>query len=156
MKDLIIRKGEIDDMKDVLLMIKELAKFENAEQEVNTTVNQLKQDGFGSKKLFEVIIAEYKNEICGYAFFYQGYSTWKGATLYLEDIMIKPKLRRKGLGSILFNEIIKEAKARGVKRLDWQVLDWNSSAIAFYEKYKASLDGEWLNGRLFELDLKNF
>ena len=70
--------------------------------------------------------------------------------------MIKPKLRRKGLGSILFNEIIKEAKARGVKRLDWQVLDWNSSAIAFYEKYKASLDGKWLNGRLFELDLKNF
>ena len=75
MKDLIIRKGEIDDMQDVLLMIKELAKFENADQEVNTTVNQLKQDGFGSKKLFEVIIAEYKNEICGYAFFYQGYST---------------------------------------------------------------------------------
>ena len=69
MKDLIIRKGEIDDMQDVLLMIKELAKFENAEQEVNTTVKQLKQDGFGSKKLFEVIIAEYKNEICGYAFF---------------------------------------------------------------------------------------
>ena len=88
--------------------------------------------------------------------FYQGYSTWKGATLYLEDIMIKPKLRRKGFGGVLFKEIIKVAKKREVKRLDWQVLDWNSSAIAFYEKYKATLDGKWLNGRLFELDLKNF
>ena len=156
MKDLIIRKGEIDDMNDVLLMIIELAKFENATEQVNTTVEQLKQDGFGSKKLFEVIIAEYKNEICGYAFFYQGYSTWRGATLYLEDLMVKENHRRKGFGGHLFDEIIRIAKDRDVKRLDWQVLDWNSSAIEFYRQYKATLDGQWLNGRLFELDLKKF
>ena len=156
MKDLIIRKGEIDDMNDVLLMITELAKFENAAEQVNTTVEQLKTDGFGSKKLFEVIIAEYKNEICGYAFFYQGYSTWKGVTLYLEDLMVKAKNRKQGIGSYLFDEIIRIAKDRNVKRLDWQVLDWNSGAIEFYHQYKATLDGQWLNGRLFELDLKKF
>jgi|TARA_B110000438_G_C15787222_1_gene638992 GNAT superfamily N-acetyltransferase len=156
MKDLIIRKGEIDDMNDVLLMIIELAKFENAAEQVNTTVEQLKIDGFGSKKLFEVIIAEYKNEICGYAFFYQGYSTWKGVTLYLEDLMVKAKNRKQGVGRCLFDEVIRIAKDRNVKRLDWQVLDWNSGAIEFYHQYKATLDGQWLNGRLFELDLKKF
>ena len=129
MKELVIRKAEKSDMNQVMSMIVELAKFEKAQNEVQTNVKQLEEDGFGLKNCFEALIAEYNQEVCGYALFYQGYSTWKGATLYLEDIMVRESFRNKGIGEKLFKEIVNIAKQKNVKRLDWQVLDWNSKAI---------------------------
>ena len=154
MKELVIRKAEKSDMNQVMSMIIELAKFEKAQNEVQTNVQQLEEDGFGLKNCFEALIAEYNQEVCGYALFYHGYSTWKGLTLYLEDIMVRESFRNKGIGDKLFREIVNIAKQKNVKRLDWQVLDWNSKAIKFYKKQQATLDGSWLNGRLFEKDLK--
>ena len=154
MKDLIIRKAKKSDMQQLLYMITELAKFEKAQEQVQNSVEQLQKDGFGGKSYFEALIAEYQNQVCGYALFYEGYSTWKGVTLYLEDLMVREPYRNKGIGEKLFKEIVNIAKQKKVKRLDWQVLDWNKSAIDFYKKQQASLDGSWLNGRLFEKDLK--
>ena len=156
MKELIIRNALPTDMEAVLSMIKELAEYEKALDKVKMTTEQLIEDGFGHSSLFQSIIAIYKGEICGYAIYYFGYSTWNGKTLYLEDIMIKGNYRRKGIGQKLFNEIVKIAKQENVKRLDWQVLNWNQSAIDFYKKNNASFEDEWLNGRLFGLDLKNY
>jgi len=156
MKDLIIRNALSSDMETVLSLIKELADFENESDQVKITIDRLIEDGFGKEPLFKAIVAVYNGEICGYALYYYGYSTWNGKTLYLEDFMIKSEYRRMGIGQILFNEIKKIANQQMVKRLDWQVLDWNKTAIDFYKKNKASFEGEWLNGRLFSLDLKNF
>ena len=156
MKDLIIRTALPSDMEAVLSMIKELADFEKALDQVKITSEQLIEDGFGSSPLYQSIIAVYKGEISAYAIYYFGYSTWNGKTLYLEDLMVKSDYRRNGIGQKLFEYIVKIAKDQKVKRLDWQVLNWNHSAIEFYKKNKASFDDEWLNGRLFSLDLKNY
>ena len=154
MNDYIIRNGEKEDLKEVLSMITELAKFERAEDQVQTTLTQLEEDGFGDNKAFEFLIVKKEDVYCGFALYYSGYSTWKGATLYLEDFMIREKFRNQGLGSLLFKEIVNIAIKNKVKRLDWQVLEWNKSAINFYNKQKASLENQWLNGRLYEKDLK--
>ena len=156
MKNLIIRKANASDMKEVLALIKELAEFENALDQVKMTVDRLIEDGFSKAPLFKSIVAEYKGEICGYALYYYGYSTWNGKTLYLEDILISDKFRQKGFGQQLFNQVIKIAIQQKVTRLDWQVLNWNKSAIDFYKKNQSTFDNEWINGRLFALDLLNF
>ena len=156
MNELIIRKALPSDMGDVLSMIKELAEFEKALDKVKMTKDQLIEDGFGRSPFFNCNIAFYEGEVCGYAFYYFGYSTWNGKTLYLEDIMIKSAFRRKGIGQKLFDKIVGIAKKENVKRFDWQVLNWNQPAIDFYKKNNASFDDEWLNGRLFSLDLKNY
>ena len=156
MNELIIRKALPSDMGDVLSMIKELAEFEKALDKVKMTKEQLIKDGFGRSPFFNCIIAFCEGEVCGYAFYYFGYSTWNGKTLYLEDIMIKSAFRRKGIGQKLFDKIVGIAKKENVKRFDWQVLNWNQPAIDFYKKNNASFDDEWLNGRLFSLDLKNY
>jgi GNAT superfamily N-acetyltransferase len=87
--------------------------------------------------------------VVGFALFYTNYSTWKGKCLYLEDLYVLPEFRRIGAGSALFERVIDEAKKRKVRRMDWQVLDWNEPAIEFYKKKGALLDPEWINGRLF-------
>lgn len=144
-----IRKAEKKDMTSVLGLIQELAEYEKAPDEVINTVENLENDGFGPEKVFDCIVAEDEDTVIGFALFYTGYSTWKGRTLYLEDFLINEKYRNKGIGKQLFDAVIQEAKRRNVKRMDWQVLDWNTPAIEFYKKYKATLDGEWLNGRFF-------
>ena len=106
--------------------------------------------------MFDCIVAEIENNVVGFALYYTGYSTWKGRTLYLEDFLVSEDYRGKGIGRLLFNQVILEAKKRNVKRMDWQVIDWNEPAINFYSKYNATLDGEWINGRLFEEDIRNF
>ena len=145
-----IRKATPEDMKDVLGLIQELADYENAPTEVINTEAQLIKDGFGENKVFDCLVATALNaEIIGMAIFYTGYSTWKGKTLYLEDFLVKQAYRKDGVGQLLFNAVIAEAKRRKVNRMDWQVLDWNEPAINFYKKNNALLDPEWINGRLF-------
>jgi GNAT superfamily N-acetyltransferase len=148
-----IRTARPNDMSVVLNLIQELAVYEKAPNEVINTVENLIKDGFGDSKIFDCIVAENNLTIVGFALYFTGYSTWKGRTLYLEDILVTESFRGKGVGSSLFEAVVNEAKKRGVKRMDWQVLEWNEPAIQFYKKYKATLDSEWINGRFFEQDL---
>ena len=151
-----IRQSQKEDMPKVLEYIQELATYEKAPDEMVNTVEDLEKNGFGENKVFDCIVAEIENNVVGFALYYTGYSTWKGRTLYLEDFLVSEDYRGKGIGKLLFNQVILEAKKRNVKRMDWQVIDWNEPAINFYNKYNARLDREWINGRLFEEDIRNF
>ncbi len=143
-----IRKGTKTDIPSVLQLIVELAIYEKAPNEVEVTVEELLEDGFGEHPRFKLYVAEKEGAIIGIALYYWKYSTWKGKCLFLEDIVVNEEYRNQGVGSLLFEAVLKEAKELKVKRMEWQVLEWNISAIAFYKKYNAQLDEEWLNGRL--------
>lgn len=143
-----IRKGVKADLPDILNLIKELAEYEKAPDEVEVTVSEMENWGFGKDKVFDFFVAEQNGIIVGLALYYYKYSTWKGKCLFLEDIVVTEKLRGQGVGKILFDKIVEVAKKEKVRRLEWQVLDWNEPAIKFYKKYNATLDPEWLNGKL--------
>lgn len=151
-----LRKANESDIPAVISLIKELALYEKAPQEVTITEEDLKKDGFGNNPVFEIILAENKNEIVGMAFFYISYSTWKGKCIYLEDIIVKQAFRGNKIGKQLFESVIVKAKEIGAKRMQWQVLEWNTPAINFYKKYNAGLDQTWVNGRLTEQQIKQF
>jgi GNAT superfamily N-acetyltransferase len=144
--DFIIRKGKREDIPQVLGLIKELALYEKAAHEVENTVEQMLIDGFGEKPIFDLFVAASQpGTIVGIALYYFRYSTWKGRRLYLEDLIVTEAYRGKGLGKLLFEAMIAEAKATQSNGVVWQVLDWNEPAIEFYKRYGASFDGEWLN-----------
>jgi GNAT superfamily N-acetyltransferase len=144
----IIRKGVKSDLPRVLELIKELAVFENAPNEVEVSVDEMMNWGFGQDKIFDFFVLEKESVIEGIAVYYYKYSTWKGKCLFLEDIIVTESERKNGYGKLLFNEVVKVAKAKKVRRMEWQVLDWNTAAIEFYKKYQANLDGEWINCKL--------
>jgi len=143
-----IRKGVEADLPKVLDLIKELAEYEKAPAEVEVTVEEMMRQGFGKDKLFEFYVLEKNGQMIGMALYYYKYSTWKGKCLFLEDLIVTEKERQNGYGKLLFNEIVKVAKAEKVRRMEWQVLDWNKPAIEFYKKYDSNLDGEWINCKL--------
>lgn len=143
-----IRKATKNDLSEVLSLIKELALFEKQPQEVTITLEQLEQDGFGKTPLYWIILAEENGEIVGMSFYYIRYSTWKGRCLYLEDLVVKEKYKQQGIGKLLFEATLKEAKKMDAKQMNWQVLDWNEPAIQFYKKFNAELDDEWINGKI--------
>jgi len=143
-----IRKGIKKDLPAVLELIKELANYENAEDQVTITLEDLEKDGYGNHPWFWFLVAENNQEIVGLSFYWIRYSTWKGKFLFLEDFVVKQEYRRKGIGSKLFEETIKICKKLNLNGLIWQVLDWNSSAINFYKKYGADISNDWLNGKL--------
>lgn len=146
--DFNIRKATKEDLPQVLDLVKELALYEKAPEEVTITLQELEEDGFGSNPLYWIILAENEQGILGMSFYYIRYSTWKGKCLYLEDIVVKEQYRGHKIGKILFEETIKAAKEMNAKLITWQVLDWNEPAINFYKKFNAELDGEWINGKL--------
>lgn len=129
-------------------MIVELAVFERAPDAVINTVESLHKDLFVEQRC-AAIIAEEQDQIVGFALYFFGYSTWKGKTLYLEDLYVQEAKRVMGIGQALFNAVVEVAKQEKVRRMDWQVLEWNQPAIEFYKKNNAVLDGEWVNGRLY-------
>lgn len=143
-----IRPGEPKDVGAVLNLIRQLAIFERAENEVEISEAILLKDGFGEKPLFEFFVAEWKQNIVGLALYYTKYSTWKGACIYLEDLIVDEKHRNLGIGQALFDAVKHTAQQRNAGRMEWQVLNWNESAIAFYQKQNAILDDEWINGKL--------
>jgi GNAT superfamily N-acetyltransferase len=150
-----IRKGKKEDLPRVLELIKELATYERAPDEVSNTVEQMEQDGFGPHPVYGLWVAENECGIVGIAIWYWRYSTWKGRRLYLEDIVVTEQERGKGIGKQLFDRVVEEARQLGAKGMVWQVLEWNEPAIHFYKKYyQASLDGEWINCSLSEEDIK--
>ncbi|MCB0480232.1 MAG: GNAT family N-acetyltransferase [Flavobacteriales bacterium] len=144
----IIRKGEKKDIPSLLTLIQELATYEKQPDAVVVTEEILMNDGFGANKIFEFFVAELEGKVVGIALYYAKYSTWKGRCLFLEDIIVEEQYRNRGIGKKLMDEIVKTAEAQKVKRLEWQVLDWNEPSIAFYKKYKTIFDGEWINCKL--------
>lgn len=153
---MIVRKGTSKDMEAVLELIQELAAFENEPDAVLITANDLIRDGFGQVPLFKVFVAEVKTEIVGIALYYNRYSTWKGKTIHLEDLVVKQKMRGTGVGYALYSEIIKEGKKEGVRRIEWNVLDWNTPAIDFYEKSGAKVLVDWKVAQMDEAAINHF
>ena len=151
-----IRKGTIKDMSAVLDLIKELATFEKEPNAVVVTVSDLERDGFGESPLFYTFIAEENNEIVGMALYYYRYSTWKGRTIHLEDLIVKEKMRGSGLGFELYSAVIAQGKNDGVRRIEWNVLDWNIPAIEFYEKSGAKVFKDWLVAQMDENGIDTF
>ena len=140
---MIIRKAFKKDMPSVLELIQELAIFEKEPDAVVVTVDDLVRDGFSENPLFQCFVAEVDSEIIGMALFYYRYSTWKGKTIHLEDLIVKENKRGTGAGFALYKEIIKQGKAENVRRIEWNVLDWNTTAIDFYEKSGAKVLSDW-------------
>ncbi|MFI5186779.1 MAG: GNAT family N-acetyltransferase [Chitinophagales bacterium] len=140
-----IRKAIKEDCPRLLELVQELATYERAPQEVTVTAEHFIESGFGEKPVWWAFVAEVNNEIVGFALYYIRYSTWKGQAMYLEDILITNEMRGKGIGKLLFDRMIEEAKEKKFNRIIWQVLDWNEPAINFYKKYNAEIDGSWLN-----------
>lgn len=151
-----IRKGEKSDLPHILKLIKELAKYENALDQVSITLEQLEHDGFSATASYYFLVAEKNREIIGMSFYWIRYSTWKGKFLFLEDFIIKEKYRKSGVGQSLFNETIKVCQKNKLNGMCWQVLDWNIPAINFYTKYNAEISGKWLNGKLTKEQIESF
>lgn len=148
MTKITIRKGTEKDVPRLLHLIQELATYEKEPDAVVVNESILIHDGFGPNKIFDFFVAENENEVVGIALYYEKYSTWKGRCMFLEDIIVTASERGKGYGLLLMDRIVKEAESKKVKRLEWQVLDWNEPAINFYKKYQAIFDGEWINCKI--------
>ncbi|MCD0475178.1 GNAT family N-acetyltransferase [Flavobacterium sp. EDS] len=151
-----IRKGNPDDMKAVLGLIQELAIFENEPDAVLVTESDLVRDGFGENPLFHVFVAEVDAEIVGIALYYYRFSTWKGKTIHLEDLIVKDKMRGSGLGMALYSKIMEQAKKDKVRRVEWNVLDWNTPAVKFYENSGAKVFEEWRVVQMDEAGIDTF
>lgn len=151
-----IRKGEKKDMKVVLDLIRELAVFEKEPDAVVITVADLERDGFGDNPLFHTFVAEVNNEIVGMALYYNRYSTWKGKTIHLEDLIVKEKMRGTGVGFALYAKIMEQGKAENVRRVEWNVLDWNTPAIDFYKKSGAKVLEDWRVAHMDEQGIDSF
>ena len=153
-KKINIRVGTEKDLSQILKLIKELAQYEKAPMEVEVTLDEMMNWGFGKNKIFDFFVAEENNSIIGLALFYYKYSTWKGKCLFLEDIIVTENQRGRGIGKLLFDEIVIVSKSQKVRRLEWQVLEWNEPAIKFYKKYNSVMDSEWINCKLTNFQLE--
>ena len=142
---IIIRRAVKEDCARILELVKELAEYERAPQEVTVTLEHFEESGFGKKPVWWAFVAEMDGRVEGFALYYIRFSTWKGQRMYLEDFLVTEKLRGQGVGKLLFDQLIVEAKEKGFTGIVWQVLEWNEPAINFYKKYKASFDAEWVN-----------
>lgn len=146
---ILVRPGQREDVPRVFELIQELAAFENAPEQVETNASQLAEDGFGANPLFGLLVAENeRREIVGMALYYFRYSTWKGKRLYLEDLVVTESARGRGVGRALLEATIQRARDTNCSGLMWQVLEWNTPAITFYEKFGVRMDEEWTNCNL--------
>ncbi|MBL4664002.1 MAG: GNAT family N-acetyltransferase [Flavobacteriaceae bacterium] len=141
--DLIIRKATAADMPQVLELIIELAVFEKEPNAVKVSVEELIEEGFGQDPQFTCFVAEVSGEVVGMALIYFRFSTWTGRTVHLEDLIVKESLRGKGIGDLLYAEVMKYSKKHGVRRVEWVVLNWNERAIKFYERSGAVMHKDW-------------
>ncbi|ULQ53010.1 GNAT family N-acetyltransferase [Flavihumibacter fluvii] len=140
-----IRKAIASDCPRLLELIQELADYEQASDQVTVTLNHFLASGFGEHPVWWALVADVDGRIEGFALYYIRYSTWKGQRMYLEDLLVTQAMRGKGLGKLLLDQLIVEAKEKGFSGISWQVLDWNEPAINFYKKYPTVFDDEWIN-----------
>lgn len=146
--EITIRKAIKADVPEILELVKVLAAFEKAEDQVTNTIEAMEKDGFGDNPIFEAFVAHKDGQMIGIAVYYFRYSTWKGKRMYLEDIVVLEEFRGVGAGKQLFEKVIQEGKDTQCTGMMWQVLDWNKSAIDFYERYNAKFDDDWVNCKL--------
>lgn len=154
-----IRKATIADCPGMLQLIRELAEYEKAPEEVTVDPKHFEESGFGANPVWWAFVVEEvevnnavssttstpSTHIIAFALYYIRYSTWKGQVMYLEDILVTESMRGKGIGKMLIERLKEEAREKGFKRITWQVLDWNEPAINFYKKFDAKFDPEWVN-----------
>ena len=140
-----IRRALKEDCARLLELVQELAVFEKAPDEVTVTLDHFIESGFGNNPVWFGFVAEEDHIVNGFVLYYVRYSTWKGQRMYLEDILVTEKSRGRGIGKLLFDKLIEEAKEKKFSGIVWQVLDWNETAIHFYKKYKTKFDAEWVN-----------
>ncbi len=156
-----IRRAVKEDCPRLLELVNELALYEKAPQEVTVKLEHFIESGFGANPVWWAFVAtspsnslskgegephsDNADVILGFALYYIRYSTWKGQRMYLEDILVTDQARGKGIGKLLFDELIEEAKEKKFSGIVWQVLDWNEPAINFYKKYNANFDAGWVN-----------
>jgi len=155
MNECIIRTGRKEDLPQVLQLVKELALFERAPEQVTNTVAMMEQDGFGPNPVYGMFVAEKGNRIVGISIYYYRYSTWKGKRLYLEDIIVTETERGSGIGKKLSERTMKKTLEDNCTGMAWQVLDWNTPAIDFYKRFNASLDSAWINCSLESEAIRN-
>ncbi|MDB5022825.1 MAG: acetyltransferase family protein [Mucilaginibacter sp.] len=152
---MIIRTAKKEDCPRLLDLVHELALFERAPEEVTVTLQEFEDAGFGNKPVWKAFVAEADGLIVGFALYYIRYSTWKGCRMYLEDLIITESWRGKGIGRLLFDQLVQQARESGFNGMTWQVLDWNEPAINFYKKYEATIEAGWLNASLSKQQIMN-
>jgi GNAT superfamily N-acetyltransferase len=144
-----IRRAVKEDCPRLMELITELAVYEKAPHEVTVSLQHFEESGFGPNPVWWAFVAEADGVVHGFALYYIRYSTWKGQALYLEDLIVTEAMRGQRIGKLLFDRLIEEAREKGLKRMVWQVLDWNEPAINFYKKYDAGFDAGWLNCSIY-------
>ena len=154
--DITIRKAKKEDMSRVHELIMELAVYEKLPKEVEVNQSDLVNDGFGENPLFHCFVAEVNSRVEGMAIIYNRYSTWKGKTVHLEDLIVTKNMRNKGIGALLLDKVILFGKQMNVKRISWEVIDWNKKAIKFYERKGAKLISDWNIIHLNNEAIKNY
>jgi GNAT superfamily N-acetyltransferase len=155
MANIIIRAGKKEDLPQVLELVKELAEYERAPEQVTNTVAMMEEDGFGPHPVYGVFVAEKGDVLVGISIYYYRYSTWKGKRLYLEDIIVTEKERGNGIGKLLFDCTLRKTLEDSCTGMVWQVLDWNEPALNFYRKYGAAFDAAWVNCALEAEQISN-
>jgi GNAT superfamily N-acetyltransferase len=151
-----LRTAKKEDCPRLMELVNELALFEKAPEEVTVSMEEFEDAGFGEHPVWKAFVAEDDRVIVGFALYYVRYSTWKGCRLYLEDLLVTESYRGKGIGKLLFDQVIRETQELNFSGMVWQVLDWNEPAIKFYEKYGAKIEGGWLNAALAREQLQNY
>ena len=154
--EILLREGNKTDMAAVLVLIKELATFEKESNAVEVTREDLERDGFGEVPAFKVFVAEKAGEIIGMALFYERYSTWKGRIIHLEDLIVRQENRGQGIGKALYTKVLSYAHDRNLRRVSWEVLDWNKVAIDFYISTGANIMEGWQVVHMNEHSLQAF
>ena len=145
MENIQIRRATKEDCPRLLELVRELAEYERAPEQVTVTLEHFINSGFGPNPVWWAFAATVNGRVEGFALYYIRYSTWKGQRMYLEDLHVTEKMRGKGLGKLLFDQLLEEVKEKNFHGMVWQVLDWNTPAINFYKKYNAEFDAEWIN-----------
>lgn len=153
---IVVRLSTPEDMPQVLRLIKDLAAFEKEINAVEISEATLIREGFGKNAIFTCFVAELDKKIVGMALVYDRFSTWKGRSIHLEDLIVSEKMRGNGVGKALYSKVIAYAAAQKVKRLEWVVLDWNEGAIKFYEKNGARMLKDWYIVQMDEEGIKNY
>lgn len=146
--NIVIRKATAADCPRMMELVKELAVYERAPDEVTVSMEHFMESGFGANPVWWAFVAEKAGAVQGFALYYIRYSTWKGQRMYLEDILVTEEARGKGIGALLMNALIAEARERKFHGITWQVLEWNEPAIHFYRKFNTQFDPEWINGKI--------